>query len=63
MCRQNHGVAVDYFAVGIMAYEFMMGRVSKNMIMCLTALETISRTFQKGNQRSDFGKTSPNQET
>jgi len=26
MCRQNHGVAVDYFAIGIMAYEFMMGR-------------------------------------
>ena len=27
MCRQNHGVAVDYFALGVMAYEFMMGRV------------------------------------
>ena len=27
MCRQNHGVAVDYFALGIMAYEFMMGKV------------------------------------
>lgn len=27
MCRQNHGVAVDYFAVGIIAYECMMGRV------------------------------------
>lgn len=26
MCRQNHGVAVDYFAMGVMAYEFMMGR-------------------------------------
>jgi len=26
MCRQNHGVAVDYFAVGVMAYEMMMGR-------------------------------------
>jgi len=26
MCRQNHGVAVDYFALGIMTYEFMMGR-------------------------------------
>ena len=31
MCRQNHGVAVDYFAVGVMAYEFMMGKV----ILCL----------------------------
>ena len=33
MCRQNHGVAVDYFAVGVIAYEFMMGKrpyVGKN---------------------------------
>ena len=28
MCRQNHGVAVDYFAVGVIAYECMMGRVN-----------------------------------
>ena len=27
MCRQNHGIAVDYFAVGVMAYECMFGRV------------------------------------
>ena len=26
MCRQNHGVAVDYFALGVMCYEFMNGR-------------------------------------
>ena len=26
MCRQNHGVAVDYFAVGVICYEFMTGR-------------------------------------
>lgn len=26
MCRQNHGVAVDYFAAGVMAYECMFGR-------------------------------------
>ncbi|CAG9315385.1 unnamed protein product [Blepharisma stoltei] len=25
MCRQNHGVAADYFALGIIAYEFMNG--------------------------------------
>jgi hypothetical protein len=27
MCRQNHGVAVDYFAAGVMAFECMYGRV------------------------------------
>jgi serine/threonine protein kinase len=27
MCAQNHTIAVDYFALGVMTYEFMMGRV------------------------------------
>lgn len=27
MCRQNHGIAADYFALGVIAYEFMIGRV------------------------------------
>jgi len=26
MCRHNHGVAVDYYAVGVIAYECMMGK-------------------------------------
>mmetsp|Transcript_41347 Transcript_41347/g.30405 ORF Transcript_41347/g.30405 Transcript_41347/m.30405 type:complete len:140 (-) Transcript_41347:996-1415(-) len=26
MCRQNHGISVDYFAVGVMAFECMFGR-------------------------------------
>ena len=26
MCRQNHGVAVDYFAMGVIAYECMFGK-------------------------------------
>lgn len=25
MCRQNHGVAADYFAVGVIVYEIIMG--------------------------------------
>lgn len=33
MCRQNHGVAVDYFAVGVIAYECMMGRVSSSSLI------------------------------
>ena len=26
MCRKNHSFAVDYFAAGVMAYEFMFGK-------------------------------------
>lgn len=28
MCRQNHTCSVDFFAVGVMAFECMFGRVS-----------------------------------
>lgn len=28
MCAQNHTIAVDYFALGVIAYEFMMGHVN-----------------------------------
>ena len=27
MCRQNHTTSVDFFAVGVIAYESMFGRV------------------------------------
>ena len=27
MCRMTHGVASDYFAVGVIAFECMMGKV------------------------------------
>ena len=27
MCAQNHTIAVDYFALGVMTYEFMFGKV------------------------------------
>ena len=26
MCRQNHGVGVDYFALGVILFEIMLGR-------------------------------------
>eukprot|EP01017_Pseudomicrothorax_dubius_P043120 TRINITY_DN7127_c0_g1_i3.p1 TRINITY_DN7127_c0_g1~~TRINITY_DN7127_c0_g1_i3.p1 ORF type:complete len:239 (-),score=48.55 TRINITY_DN7127_c0_g1_i3:240-956(-) len=26
MCRQNHGVAADYFALGVIGYEMMIGK-------------------------------------
>jgi len=32
MCRQKHTVSVDYFAVGVMAYECMFGRVSTILV-------------------------------
>jgi serum/glucocorticoid-regulated kinase 2 len=27
MCGQNHTIAVDYFALGVMGFEFMNGKV------------------------------------
>ena len=33
MCRQNHGITTDYYALGVICYECMMGRrpyVGKN---------------------------------
>jgi serine/threonine protein kinase len=27
LSHQNHGVAVDFYALGVMTYEFMMGHV------------------------------------
>ena len=26
MCRQNHGIEVDYFALGVICYECMIGK-------------------------------------
>jgi len=26
ICRKNHSYPADYFAVGVMGYEFMLGR-------------------------------------
>eukprot|EP00826_Nyctotherus_ovalis_P038770 TRINITY_DN3653_c0_g2_i15.p2 TRINITY_DN3653_c0_g2~~TRINITY_DN3653_c0_g2_i15.p2 ORF type:complete len:242 (+),score=36.93 TRINITY_DN3653_c0_g2_i15:74-799(+) len=31
MCRSNHGIAADYFALGVIAYECMMGRVAQDV--------------------------------
>lgn len=48
MCRQNHGVAVDYFAIGVIAYECMMGRVIY-FIYIIQILETICWKNKKRN--------------
>ena len=46
MCRYNHGTGVDYFAVGVIAYEFMLGKVS---VLRIEVLEAVSREVAKGN--------------
>jgi serine/threonine protein kinase len=31
MMRQNHGVSCDYYSIGCIGYEFMMGKVNRFM--------------------------------
>ena len=38
MCRQNHCCAVDYFAIGVIGYEFMLGKVCIKFLMELAAI-------------------------
>jgi hypothetical protein len=49
MCRQNHGIAVDYFAVGVMAFECMFGRVMT--LGLYTVIETLCGKVKKRNKR------------
>lgn len=35
MCRQTHGVASDYFAIGVIAYECMIGKVYNIILICI----------------------------
>jgi len=48
MCRQNHGIQVDYFAVGVMAFECMFGKV---IMLYLTTSEALPREVTAGDQR------------
>lgn len=32
MCAQNHTIAVDYFALGVLCFEFMFGFVKNKLI-------------------------------
>jgi serine/threonine protein kinase len=41
MCRQSHSYGVDYYALGVIAYEFMLGRV---FIIIFIYLEAILRS-------------------
>lgn len=51
MCGQNHTIAVDYFALGVLTYEFMMGVVK----IFFKFSETLHRKIPKGNQRKNNG--------
>ncbi len=55
MSRQNHGVAADYYAVGVIGFELMTGKVALRS----THLETLHRKNEKGYQGSSVLKTSP----
>lgn len=58
MCRLNHNYAVDYFALGVIAYEFMLGRVP-NILM---DIETIFGAYEKRNTRSNTSQVDTNKE-
>ena len=60
MCRQNHTTSVDFFAVGVIAYESMFGRVrdlfAKVAVHILThslffVIATLHRKVAKGDPR------------
>jgi hypothetical protein len=50
ICKMDHSYSVDFFALGVIAYEFMIGKVAFLLI-----LETLCRPEQKGNQRENIG--------
>lgn len=52
MCRQNHGVAVDYYALGVIAYECMMGKV--NYFWKMTELNKYSQRPYLGRNRKEI---------
>lgn len=33
MCRMDHSVVADYYALGVITYELMLGRVKFNLLI------------------------------
>ena len=64
MCRQNHGIVVDYFAVGVMAFECMFGRVAFSYLQLTIFLkiEAIHWKVKIGNKRPHIVEANSNQE-
>jgi len=50
MCRLNHGVAADYFAVGVIAYECMLGKAI--IYKLINFIETLSWKVKKRDKRA-----------
>lgn len=55
MYRQNHSFAVDYYALGVIAYEFMLGKVTIQ-----PKIEALFRKDKAGNTRINSSQTSVN---
>ena len=47
ICKMNHSYPVDFFALGVIAYEFMTGRV----ILCLFRDLMSDRTVKKSEKK------------
>ena len=66
MCRHDHGVAVDYFAMGVIAYECMLGRVTFNIYIYIyiyiynTYIEALSGEVKERNKGSNIISASTN---
>ena len=54
MCRQNHTTSVDYFAVGVMAYECMFGKVTIHHFLMLFCRGHISANHEKKSETTFF---------
>ena len=54
MCRQNHTTSVDYFAVGVMAYECMFGKVTIHHFLMLFYRGHISANHEKKSETTFF---------
>lgn len=47
MCRQNHGYAADYYALGVIVFECMMGRVSPRLFHSESKLKEPQNLLEK----------------